>query len=408
MTRRPDPRRGARTVLIVEDHAHWLMGHFPVRFAQLAEGYVEAGYHVEVLTSWGWSAAQEHPHTSFRVHRFGWTARQFRRIASWLRGRGTSTPLRRFAVQAGAAVAHVSLVAAVRARRRRLAAVPDATVLLGWNTDPVMVAALAGPGRWLWNQFQTPEEAVSWDIELVAKFVRVAARRAERRRRSMGGCFRIAVADESWRDAWTVAAPFLEPVVLRIAGVRPLPRVPDARARLGLASAGKLALLFGSEHWAKRLDAPLAAFERLDGWTLVLAGEVARRADASQVEQHELVVFPGRVDDATRDLLLSAADVMVLSFTRNYRSDSGTLMDAISVGVPVVCSAESAAAELVETYRLGACFTPDDAASLAEAVGRVPDHIAPEDLARARAMHSNRAVACDQLLALALDDVQAD
>src|SRR5260221_9813922 len=147
MTRGTDPGGGARTVLIVEDHAHWPEGHFPVRFAQLAEGYVEAGYRVEVLTSQGWSGAPEHRDPSFRIHRFGWTARQLRRIGWWLRGRGTSTSLRRFGMQVGELVAHVSLVAAVRARRRRLATVPDATVVLGWNTDPVMVAALVGPGR---------------------------------------------------------------------------------------------------------------------------------------------------------------------------------------------------------------------------------------------------------------------
>jgi hypothetical protein len=50
-------------------------------------------------------------------------------------------------------------------------------------------------------------------------------------------------------------------------------------------------------------------------------------------------------------------------------------MDAIAWGLPVVCSNDSAAAELVSSYRLGVTFTAGDPQSLAAAVRAAPAHI---------------------------------
>ena len=77
-----------RSVLIVEEHAHWLEGHFPVRFAQLADAYADLGFEVDVLTTWGWSRQHEAPEARFRVHRFEGLARQLRRVAGRVRPSG--------------------------------------------------------------------------------------------------------------------------------------------------------------------------------------------------------------------------------------------------------------------------------------------------------------------------------
>src|SRR5437879_1975651 len=102
------------TVLIVEEYAHWLEGHFPVRFVQLAEGYVELGYRVEVLTTWGWSRAGETETVPFVVHRFGAIARQVRRVAGKLRGAGDTNAGRRFLNTLGDALAQLAMVTAAR------------------------------------------------------------------------------------------------------------------------------------------------------------------------------------------------------------------------------------------------------------------------------------------------------
>ena len=75
-------------------------------------------------------------------------------------------------------------------------------------------------------------------------------------------------------------------------------------------------------------------------------------------------------------------------------------MDAISAGVPVVCSDDSTAAAIVRKYKLGVIFAPGDARSLAQAMTVVPDRIAPRDLERAQDELSSRAVARQCLLAM--------
>ena len=75
-------------------------------------------------------------------------------------------------------------------------------------------------------------------------------------------------------------------------------------------------------------------------------------------------------------------------------------MDAVSWGVPVVCSQPSAAADIVQAYRLGLVFESGDAFSLAAAVGAAPSQIDPRDLERAQDELSSRSVAAACLRAL--------
>jgi hypothetical protein len=77
-------------------------------------------------------------------------------------------------------------------------------------------------------------------------------------------------------------------------------------------------------------------------------------------------------------------------------------MDAISFGVPMVCTADAAAAGVVRQYRLGVPFEGGDVTSLIDAVQRAPAAIAPADLESAHRALSNRAVARRQLLAMGI------
>ncbi len=159
----------------------------------------------------------------------------------------------------------------------------------------------------------------------------------------------------------------------------PSTRFPTTRGQLALPPNGKLALLFG-EPTLKRRDVVLAAFATLDDWTLVVGGPVADGLEPGP----RLVTFPGVVDDTTRDRLFAAADLVVLSFTPDYRNESGTLMDAIGAGKPVVCCDDAAAADVVVRFHLGPRYRAGDAASLADAVRRTPAALDPADLDAAR------------------------
>jgi glycosyltransferase involved in cell wall biosynthesis len=273
--------------------------------------------------------------------------------------------------------------------------------MLGMPTLPAVVtaAAAADDRHWLLNHFEDPRPRLNPWSRALARGIGTIARGREARRRARGGAFRLAVANEPRRDAWAEEVPYLDPVVLPIAGVREVAPEPDARIHLGLAENARIALLFG-DRWAKDRETVLAAFCRLPAWTLVIAGRVADGLAPST----NVVTMPGPVSDKDRDRLFAAADLMVLSFTPGYRSNSGTLMDAISFGVPVVCTADADAATIVEQFCLGECFEGGDVGSLVDAVQRAPATIAPADLESARGAHCNRAVARRQLSAMGIPD----
>jgi glycosyltransferase involved in cell wall biosynthesis len=177
--------------------------------------------------------------------------------------------------------------------------------------------------------------------------------------------------------------PFLRPVPIPIAGCTRRERIPDARARLGIAPDERVGLLFGASHPGKDVDVVFRTFASLSGWRLVTGGQLGGEV----------------ADEAARALLYSAADVVVLSFVADLDRDSGGLMDAIGWGVPVVCSDHSMPADIVREYHLGAIFAPGDQESLRRALAEVPQQIDPRDLERARHELSNTAIALRALAA---------
>jgi hypothetical protein len=366
---------GTRSILIVEELAHWDNGHFPVRCAQLAEAYAELGYRVELLTSEGWSRDTEHPQPPFAVRRYRRGTRWMRRLVACGDGPGRHQLLT------------AALVFEARAAAQQMVPAPDAIVVLGWYTDPAVVVLAGGRRRWLLNQFRDVR-GTRWCPTRMLTAI-------EARRRAGSGCVRVAVDNETRAQAWAAALPSTDPVVTPVAGARAVTPATDARARLNLPARSKIALLFG-EPALKRRDVVLDAFALLPDWTLVIGGRVAD--DVAPTANR--VTFPGMVDDETRDLLFAAADVVVLSFRPNYGNDSGTLMDAIAFGVPVVCSEDATVARtIVVPYQLGRTFSADDPTALAGAV-RSTCPIPPDQLAAGRRALSNEAVARRQLVAL--------
>lgn len=352
-----------RHVVIVDDRAELPFGHYSVLCADLATAFADLGHEVGLLTTRGWAGESDGraSDASFTVLRYGpWAAWFERRGARW-----------RVPAMIGAAHAH----------RRHLRDPSTVMVVIGLTVDPVFAAALCGPGHWIFYQFGPKGPGRR---SLFGRATTLAARLAERRRRRQGGSARIAVPSPRWCAGWEAAAPFLRPVAIPIAGCRRRERIPDARARLGIEPSERVGLLFGASHPGKDVDVVFRTFAGLSGWRLLTGGQVGGEV----------------TDEATRALLYSAADVVVLSFVADLNRDSGGLMDAIGWGVPVVCSDESMPADIVREYRLGAIFAPGESASLRAALAEVPERIDPDDLERARHELSNMTIAIRTLGAL--------
>ena len=226
------------------------------------------------------------------------------------------------------------MIGATRARRRSAEPKP-AVLLISVATSPILAALLAGEGAWLTYQFTPPDNARGGRRGIFRWIPIRAAQQIERQRRRRGGGMRITSPNESCQVAWESAAPFLEPTVAPIAGCRPQEPIRDARRRLGLGTEESLALVYGFPHDEKDLEVVDRAFAGLEDWRLVVAGQMAaayRKLPAFPRVGPAPVLLPGHLDDATVDLLHSAADLAVLSFKRDYDRESGTLLDAIGVG----------------------------------------------------------------------------
>lgn len=380
-------------VLIVESGAHRAVGHYPVMFAELAEAIGDAGRDVAVLTSQGWVFdAAPHRFELYDDGRLGRVARALERWIGRIRPRRWSRPVGRF-------VREVAMIVSIRLTRRRLGGAE--VIVTSHRFDPVLVTALAGNGRWVLYQFAGPTPAVS----RVRRAFVALAQRAEVTRRSKGGHARVAVNNPSQLDVWTRVMPWLDPVQVPFIASRERLPIADARERLGLDPSARVALLFGARHGLKDYDVVWSAFAACPTWHLVVAGGGAmasfekwrsRTADTSFAP----TVIDGFVGDETRDLLHAAADVVVLSFKPGAHSDSGTLADAVSWGLPVVCSSDCYAGEIVRRLGLGPMFDSGDVESLRRALDDVPRSPDPEAVSRARDEFSSRSMAERHLRAL--------
>ena len=381
---------------MVEDWAHRADGHFPVRFAELAAGFAQAGCAVDVLVGRGWAHARDAAPFPFRLHRYGPFGRWLSGVAERLTLTHGAGRLAAWSPALGSTLRALVLVRAARALRLRAPGAAADVIVVSYGLDPVRMAAIAGPGSWFLYQFEPPPDPPPDPTSIRSRISSAFARRAEARRRRADGCACIVAPTEEWANAWAARAPFLRTSTTPIAGARTCAPIPDARARLGLTSDDRLALVFGSTHAMKDYDVVWRAFAALSAWRLLIVGRIAdayATALPLPSPKREPVVIGGDVENATRDLVHAAADLIVLSFRPDHSRESGVIMDAIAWGVPVVCSARSVAADIVTAYGLGVLFEPGDAASLIRAVSSAPARIRPEDLDRVRRDYSNAAVA---------------
>ena len=402
-------RKAPQRILIVEDQAHLLAGHFPVMFAELAQALNDVGWEVSVLTSEGWALENREQPTRMDLHQLGSISRATR---GWIL---TPRPLvRRLPFRWRILAADAVVILAARRLRRRLQCAGVIITSL-YRPDYVVLTALAGRGRWLLYRFQPPPRSHSQDAGAVSEGAGRPPRevgalvafvgRVEEWRRKRGALVRIAVNAEDIETAWAAAAPWLNPIKVPFTACRELRPIPDARERLGLDPNDKIALLFGAPHRLKDQHVVFAAFEKIPEWRLVIAGGGAAEAflawsAASERSGTPPILLSGFASEETRDLLYAAADLIVLSFTPGASLDSGTLIDAVTWGRPCVCSSQSYAGEEAARLRLGPIFEAGDADSLMEAVRCAPSILEAGVIARAQSEYSARRMAELHLAAL--------
>lgn len=145
---------------------------------------------------------------------------------------------------------------------------------------------------------------------------------------------------------------------------RDAPSALELRRRYGIG-AGRLIVYPAITHPHKNHRFLLELMAR--HWTdpdlrLVLLGgtgsaEAEVAADITRLGLGPRVIRPGRVPDAHRDGLVAAADALV--FPSEYEGFGAPVVEAMSLGTPVICSDQPALAEVVGAAGLVLPLAPD-------------------------------------------------
>jgi glycosyltransferase involved in cell wall biosynthesis len=154
-----------------------------------------------------------------------------------------------------------------------------------------------------------------------------------------------------------------------IPAVPPLPPRDELRAALDLGDEPVLAFAgrFGPQ---KALDVALDALDRVDGVTLLLAGDGAGRADLERRASafRGRVRFLGRLPRPQVLELFAAADASLL--TSSWENLPHTVLESLAVGTPVIATAVGGVPEIIQDGVNGLLVPPGDADAVAGAVRR--------------------------------------
>jgi glycosyltransferase involved in cell wall biosynthesis len=156
-----------------------------------------------------------------------------------------------------------------------------------------------------------------------------------------------------------------------------------ARVHVGLPPKARVVLFFGLIKRYKGLEFLLEAFERIErrfpDAVLAIVGDVFRGdpegfAYYSQLigeasSRANVLSVPRYVPLGEVGPYLSAADVVVLPYTRTYQS--GVLLSAFAAGRPVVVTRTGGLPEIVRDGETGFVVPPRDSESLARAIERL-------------------------------------
>ena len=152
-----------------------------------------------------------------------------------------------------------------------------------------------------------------------------------------------------------------------------LPRLPgrnDARAAVGVD--GPLLAFAGRVGRQKALEVGLAAVAKVDGVSLLLAGDCPERAEmearAAELGLTDRVRFLGPL--SRRDVLelFRAADASLLS--SSWENFPHTVVESLAVGTPVIATRVGGVAEVVTDGENGLLVPPGDPQALAAAIQR--------------------------------------
>ncbi len=155
-----------------------------------------------------------------------------------------------------------------------------------------------------------------------------------------------------------------------------LPRA-TAREQLKLPLDGTVLLSFGVNHLQKNFKVIFQAISQLPkNFTFVYAGKIDHAVPTNDPEKlardyglaDRTRIVDSFIPQEDTKYYFSAANAIILSYTKEFLHASGVLAFATGYNLPVIASDVGQLGEIVRTNRLGLTFTPEDPASLKQAI----------------------------------------
>lgn len=152
----------------------------------------------------------------------------------------------------------------------------------------------------------------------------------------------------------------------------------EARLKLGLPPEGLILLSFGAPHSGKDIETVIKAAMHIPEVFVVHAGTQAFSLGSNPknfTEEHNLgnrtAIFDHYIGQTEERLqLFAAADALVLSYTKVFKSTSSMLWEAAKYRLPVISSNANLLGAMVREYNLGLLFEAENTESLVDAIRR--------------------------------------
>ena len=379
----------------------------------MAAGFEQLGLEVTALTSVG-VRADAGAETDAPQH---WRVVRYRRASRWIEARLRSidrlpltSPWRPRLRVVSTRLRSMLVILETRHAARSLGDPAEVSVVIYSTALVPRHAALLAPIRGHWATFRHVATTThlttrhGWRAVAEGLVDRIGAARS-RARIHHGGRFVVVGAYPSLVESWQQRLPWVATGLATIpiqTTVEPVDR-DRARRQLGLPAEGREALFFGSIHPGKSPETVWAAWclGEPPSAELIAAGSGVRASLDEWLRQNRdadpsrIHVLDGSIDEASKHLLFSAADVGICSFLAVPLGASATLADFVAYDVPVCSSSGGDPAEATRDYRLGEVFTAADPDALRNAVRTVRGE--PDRAGRAAYLvdHSPSRIAAD-------------
>jgi len=149
----------------------------------------------------------------------------------------------------------------------------------------------------------------------------------------------------------------------------------EARTRLGIDRDKLVILSFGAPHPGKDIETVIKGLAKLDGIFFLHGGKYCNSIGDSILDlcykylsEGSFRVIDRYITEDEKKLFFGAADILALSYTREFASTSSMLWEAAGFGLPVVASNCNSLGSDVKSFKAGYTFLPGDYSSFTQAL----------------------------------------